>query len=197
MAGELVAMRGKIKTKLDISSSDTTYDAMLLECIEQAIPRLSPYLKYRMAEDTTLTLAVNADSFTLPVTTSALDRLYSRVSTTDVWREVNLWRQNRETIYISEPINQLTYLKIFTSRPFVNTDADMAILAVDYPSAMLPLYLFAMAEFAMMLVGNKRKFNIYQQSNGVRTLDEMQQLVQTYENRAMAILENEISAEGQ
>lgn len=195
MALELQTIRTKVKTKLDIQ--DITYDTMLLECIEQAIPRLAPYLKYRMAEDTTVTLAVDADSFTLPVSTSVLDRLYGRVSTTDVWREIDLWRQNRSTIYINEPINQLTYLKIIASRPFVYTDTDMALLMVDYPSAMLPLYLFAMAEFATMLVGNKRKFNIYQQTNGVRTVDEMMQLVTTYENRAMNILENEISAEGQ
>lgn len=194
MANEITTARTRIKTKLDIS--DTTFDSMLLECIEQAVPRLAPFLQYKMAEDTTVTLAVDDDSFSLPDSTSTLDKLYSRTSVNESWRLIDLWIQRRDTVYLHEQINSVTYLKIFASRPFGYSDAELALLEADYPSAMLPLYLFAMAEFATMLVGNKRKFNIYQQSNGVRTLDEMQQLVATYENRAMSILENEISAEG-
>lgn len=195
MAGELVAARTKIKTKLDIQ--DTTFDAMLLECIEQVIPRLAPYISYRIAEDTSVTLATHADNFTLPVANSLLDRMYIRESVNDVWREHDLWRQNRNTIYISEPISRTTYVKLIAHRPYTNTDADLALLMVDTPAALLPLYFFAMSEFATYIIGNKRKFNIYQQSNGVRTLDEMQQLSQFYENKAIRILEDELSAEGQ
>lgn len=195
MAGELNAARTKIKTKLDIT--DTTFDTMLLECIEQAFPRLAPYLQYQIAENTSVTMATGDDSFTLPVSGSSLERLYSRTNSNDSWREVDLWRQHRDKIYINEAIGTTTSLKIIAHRPFVYTDADCASLAADYPAAMLPLYLFAMSEFATMLVGNKRKFNIYQQSNGSRTLAEMRELVDFYDSRAVAILENEISAEGQ
>ncbi len=195
MANEITTARTRIKTKLDIA--DTTFDTMLLECIEQAIPRLAPYVQYHLAENTSVTLASGDDSFDLPVSTSQLQRLYARTHTTDIWREVDLWRQNRNKIYISEGIGTTTYLKIIAHRPYANSDADLALLSTDCPAAMLPLYLFAMAEFATMIVGNKRKFNLYQQMNGVRTLDEMKDLVEFYENRAMAILENELSAEGQ
>lgn len=195
MANEITTARTRIKTKLDISTTD--FDSMLLECIEQAVPRLSPYVQYLMPEDTTVSLATDDDSFTLPNSTSSLDKLYARTSTSEKWQEVDLWRQHRSKVYIYIPITTTTYLKILAKRPFVYSDADLALLATDYPSAMLPLYLFAMAEFTTMIVGNKRKFNIYQQMNGVRTLDEMQQLVKFYENRALEILENDISAEGQ
>lgn len=195
MANEITTARTKIKTKLDIV--DTTFDTMLLDCIEQAVPRLAPFLQYQLAEDTSVTLATDDDSFTLPVSTSQLQRLYVRTSTNEVWRELDLWRQHRNKVYLSEGIGTTTYVKVIAHRPFAYSDADLALLATDYPSAMLPLYLFSMAEFATMIVGNKRKFNIYQQSNGVRTLDEMKDLVQFYENRAVTILENEISAEGQ
>lgn len=195
MANEITTARGKIKTKLDIT--DTTFDTMLLDCIEQAIPRLAPWLQYQIAEDTSVTMAIDDDSFTVPVAASSVDRIYVRTSTNEVWRELDLWRQHRNKIYINEGVRVATYVKVIAHRPFTNTDADVALLAADYPSAMLPLYLFSMAEFATMIVGNKRKFNIYQQMNGTRTLDEMQQLVEFYENRAVSILENEISAEGQ
>lgn len=195
MANEITTARGKIKTKLDIA--DTTFDTMLLECIEQAVPRLAPFVQYQLAEDTSVTLAVDDDSFNLPVSTSKLERLYFRTGVNEVWREVDLWRQHRNKIYINESVTYATSVKIIAHRPYTYTDADLALLATDHPAAMLPLYLFAMAEFATMIVGNKRKFNIYQQSNGVRTLDEMKDLVTFYENRAVAILENELSAEGQ
>lgn len=195
MANEITTARTKIKTKLDIV--DTTFDTMLLECIEQAVPRLAPFLQYQLAEDTSVTLATDDDSFTLPVSNSQLQRVYVRNSTNEVWRELDLWRQHRSKVYINEGISTTTYVKLIAHRPFAYSDADLALLATDYPAAMLPLYLFAMAEFATMIVGNKRKFNIYQQSNGTRTLDEMKDLVRFYEDRAALILENEISAEGQ
>jgi hypothetical protein len=195
MANEIVAARTKVKTKLDIT--DTTFDTMLLECVEQAVPRLAPFVQYQLAEDTTVSLASGDDSFTLPNAASSLERLYTRTSSTDVWREVDLWRQHRNKVYISEGISTATSVKVIAKRPFIYTDADLALLASDYPAAMLPLYLFTMAEFAILIVGNKRKFNIYQQMNGVRTLDEMKDLVRFYEDRAISILENELSAEGQ
>lgn len=195
MANEITTARGKIKTKLDIP--DTTFDTMLLDCIEQAVPRLAPFVQYHLPEDVSVSMASGDDSFTVPVATSAVQRVYGRVGTTEVWREIDLWRQVRNKLYIQENINTATSIKVFAHRPFTYTDADLALLATDYPAAMLPLYLFAMAEFATYIVGNKRKFNIYQQSNGVRTLDEMKDLATFYENRAVRILEDELSAEGQ
>lgn len=194
MAGEITAARGKIKTKLDIT--DTTFDTILSDCIEQAIPRLAAWFQYYIAADTSVTMAVDADSFTLPVSTSTLLRLYGRTSSTDVWREIDLWRQHRGTVYINEPISYATSLKILASRPFTYLDADLALLAVDYPEAMLVLYYFAMSEFATYLVGDKRKFNLYIQSSGVRTVDEMKDLATFYENRAVRMAEDAISSEG-
>ncbi len=196
MAAEIITARSKIKNKLDIASADVTYDAILLECIEQAIPRLSPWIQYQVAEDVSQSLAVDADKFTLTAGQD-LQRLYGRTASTDVWRELDLWRQHRNTVYITEPVDSTTSLKILSQRPFTYSDADLELLATDYPSAMLPLYNFAMSEFYTYLTGNKRKFNDYIQSRGVSTLDEMKDLVTFYEERAIKILENEVSAEGQ
>ena len=195
MANEKQTARTKIKTKLDIS--DASYDSILDDCMEQATPRLAPYLQYQLAEDTTVNLASGDDSFTLPVSTSTLQHLYARTATTEAWREIDLWRQVRNKVYINEGIGTATNVKILASRPFVFSDADFALLATDYPSAMLPLYLYSIAEFYTYLTGNKRKFNDYIQTVGVRTLDEMKDLITFNEDRATQILENEVSAEGQ
>lgn len=194
MADERATARTKAKTKLDIS--DTTFDTILDDCLEQAVFRIAPYIKYRLAEDTSVTLAADADKFTLPVSGSELQLLYSRVNTTDFWSKIDLWRQNRDVIYITDVSSSARTLKVLATRSYGFTDADFAQLATDCPAAMLPLYLFAMSEFATYLVGNKRKFNIYQQANGSRTLDEMKDLATFYEDRAIRILEDEISAEG-
>jgi hypothetical protein len=195
MANEITGARTKVKTKLDITV--TTFDSMLLECLEQAIPRLAPFIQLPLAEDVTTVLTADTDKFTLPVAGSHVKRLYKQISTTDPWVEIDIWRQHGDVIYLNDAITTTTTVKILAHRPYKYTDADFALLATNSPASMLPLYLFAMAEFATYIVGNKRKFNIYQQMNGVRTLAEMQELAQWYENKAIRILEDEISAEGQ
>ena len=197
MANERQTARGKVKSKLDIASAVTTFDSLLDDCLEQAIPRLAPWIQYQLAADESVSLAANTDNFTLPVSGSALQRLFARTSSSEYWAKLDLWRQNRDTIYLTDLSSSARSLKILATRPYKYTDADFAQLATDYPSAMLPLYLFTMSEFATYLAGNKRKFNIYQQSNGARTLDEMKDLATFYEDRAVRILEDEISSEGQ
>jgi len=197
MANERTMARSKVKQKLDIASGVTDFDTIIDDALEQAIPRLSPYLQYHIGEDVTVNLASNTDNFTLPVANSSLDRMYARGSTSEQWQLIDLWQQERNKIYLNQTFGQAKNIKVIANRPFTFTDADFALLMSDYPAAMLPLYLFAMSEFAIVIVGNKRKFNIYQQSNGSRTLDEMKDLVEFYENRAIRILEDEISAEGQ
>jgi len=194
VANERQTARTKVKTKLDIA--DTTFDTILDDCLEQAIFRIAPFIKYRLAEDTTVTLAADTDNFTLPVSGSDLQLLYTRRDSSDFWAKLDLWRQNRDVIYITDVSSSARELKILATRSYKYTDADFAQLATDCAAAMLPLYLFTMSEFATYLVGNKRKFNIYQQANGARTLDEMKDLATFYEDRAIRILEDEISAEG-
>ena len=197
MANEIQAARLKVKQKLDIADAVTTFDTIIDDALTQAIPRLAPYLQYQLAEDVTVTLAGGVDNFTMPVAASNLERVYVRSSSSDQWRLIDLWQQVRNKVYLNETFGSAMEVKVIAHRPFTQSDADYALLASDYPAAMLPLYLFACSEFASVLVGNKRKFNIYQQSNGSRSLDEMKDLVEFYENRAVRILEDEISAEGQ
>lgn len=194
MADEIQTARSKVKTKLDIN--DTTFDAMLFECIEQAIPRLAPFVQLPLAADDTISLNTGDTEFDLPTSGSYLKRLYKRTASTYPWEELDMWRQHANTIYLVEGVGTTTQIRVIAHRNYGYTDADFALLAANVPAAMLPLYLFAMAEFYQMVVGNKRKFNIYQQMNGVRTVAEMQELVEIMENRAIRILEDEISAEG-
>lgn len=197
MANEIQAARDKVKGKLDIDSSNTDFDTIITDALEEAVRRLAPWVQYKIAEDTSVTLAAGDDSFTMPVSGSTLLRLYMRSTTVDEWQEYDLWRTHRDTVYLLNRIETAKTVKILASRPYGYTDADFALLETDYPQAMLPLYLFAMSEFATNLVGNKRKFNIYQQANGSRSLSEMQELSDWYDQRAIRILEDEVSAEGQ
>lgn len=197
MANEIQTARGKIKTKLDILSAVTDFDSIINDCLEQAIPRLKPFFQYKIAEDTSVSILTGVSQLTLPTSGSSLEKLFSRTNTTDPYSDVDVYRQWRDIIYLDQAVGTTTYFKIHATRPFGYTDADLALLATDYPDAMLPLYLLACAEFATVLVGNKRKFNVYQQMNGVRTLSEMQDLTEHYENRAMRMMEDALSAEGQ
>lgn len=197
MANEIQSARDKVKEKLDIDSSDTTFNTMITEALHRAVFRLKPFVQYSIPVDTTVILSSSDSSLTLPVSGSRLQRLEKKISTDDYYQKVDGWRQDRDIVYLSETVSDSTTMRIFATRAYSNTDADFALLATDCPEAMLPLYLFAMAEFATYLVGMKRKFNIYQQMNGARTLAEMRELAEFYESRAVRILEDEISAEGQ
>ena len=196
MANEIQTARNTVKDKLDIASSDTTFDTLLTACVQEAIPRVYPYVQDKLAEDTSVTLAVDDDSFTLPVSGSQLERMYWRESSDDVWEEVDGWTQWNDTIYLEEKVTTAKSVKVLAKGNYAVTDAGLALLQTDFPAVMLPIYYFAMAQFAIRLVGNKRKFNIYQQMNGTRTLSEMQELHDFYDLNAKQILEDEISAEG-
>lgn len=196
MANEIQTARNTVKTKLDIASSDTTFDTLLTDAVEEAIPRVYPYVQDKLAEDTSVTLATGNDSFTLPVSGSTVHRLYWRSSSSDPWQEIEAWEQWNDTVYLEESVTQSMSIKILAKGNYAVTDAGLASLQADYPAVMLPIYYFAMAQFAIRLIGNKRKFNIYQQMNGTRTLSEMQELHDFYDLNARQILEDEISAEG-
>lgn len=189
----IATARTRLKDRLDIASAVTTFDTLLDGCLEDAMPRLAPFFVYDMPEDTSVTLLTDADSFTLPSTVSTLHKMYVRTNVNDNWREFDAWTQHGSKIYLYEGIGTTTYVKVLARRPYTFIDGDLALMP---PTANVPLLMFAAAEFAVTLVGNKRKFNIYQQSNGARSLDEMRQLAEWYEGRAVRLAEDAISGEG-
>ena len=197
MANEIQTARNTVKQKLDIASADTTFDDLLTDAVEEAIPRVYPYIQNKLAEDTSVTLSSGDDSFTLANSGSVAENIYWRSSATAAWEEVEAWRQWNDVIYLEEAVTQTMYVKVLAKDNYAVTDVGLAELQADYPAAMLPIYYFAMAQFVIRLIGNKRKFNIYQQMNGTRTLSEMQELHDFYDVNARQILEDEISAEGQ
>lgn len=184
--------RDKVKEKLDIVS-DTSFDTIIASCVEQATGRLAPFFLYDMPEDVSVTLDIGDDTFDLPDTTSTLEQMYIRSDSNDVWRYLDLWRQHNKTIYIGEPINTSTSVKLLAKRPFAYSDADFTLLP---EGAKLPLYLFTMSEFATYLSGNKRKFNIYVTSTGNRTFEEMQDWADFLENRAVRAAEQVVNGSG-
>lgn len=196
MANEIETARNVVKSKLDIASADTTFDALLTEAVEEAIPRVYPYVQNLLAEDTTVNLAVGDDKFTVPSFNSTVENIYWRSTSTSAWEELDAWRQWDQIVYLEEAVTTAMQIKVLAKANYPVTDAGLALLQSQYPAVMLPIYYFAMAQFAIRLVGNKRKFNIYQQMNGNRTLSEMQELHDFYDLNAKQILEDEISAEG-
>jgi hypothetical protein len=196
MANEIQTARNVVKSKLDIATGDTTFDTILTEAVQEAIPRVYPYVQNQLAEDTSVTLATGDDKFTIPTAGSVVENIYWRATTADAWEEVESWRQWNDIVYLEEVVTQPMTVKVLAKSNFAVTDAGLLALQTKYPAVMLPIYYFAMAQFAIRLIGNKRKFNIYQQMNGNRTLSEMQELHDFYDNNAKQILEDEISAEG-
>jgi len=183
----------RVKEKLDIASGITIFDTIITDCLQDSMPRLGNFFQYDMPEDTTVTLATSADSFNLPNVASVLQKMFIRTNTNEVWRNFDYWNQHGSKIYLYDSIPSLYYVMLLARRSFVWLDSDLALMPVE---AEAPLYMFACSEFATVIAGNKRKFNIYQQTNGARSLDEMTKLAEWYDQRATRMCEDAISSEG-
>jgi len=193
---DLADVREKVKQRLDIASTDIDFDEIVEDCIVDAIRRLSPFAQCDLAPDESITVSAGADSFTIAAPTMVTD-LFEKPEGADTWRRVDLWKQYMTQVILFETTAYARNFKVLAHRPYEATDGDITIIESTHPSLFLAIYLFAQAEFANHIIGNKRKFNMYQQSNGTRTLSEMQELVEHYERRAIRLLEDDLSAEGQ
>ena len=179
--------RERVKVYLNISG--TSEDTIIDNILEDVTPRLAPYFLYDTGE-TTSTLATDAESFAVTAG-YILKKLWYRTDTTLPYRLLDEWRQDGSTVYIRASINTTTYIKYICLRPYTY-GSDYTLMP---KSAELPLYLFAQAEYYNYIIGNKRKFNLYQQTNGSRTMDEMRDQIEFTEARAMRLCEDGIANE--
>lgn len=185
--------RNRVKSKLDIAAANTSFDTLVDEAIEDALPRLAPWFSYEMPEDTSITLSTGDDKFTVPTGNPTIQKVYVRTSDNNPWQELEYWVQHGSVVYLNENIGTATDVKLLATRTLAYNNTDLGLLPA---AAWAVLWSFACAEFYVSLVGNKRKFNLYQEGNGVRSVAEMRELVEWHEARAAKLAEDAVSADG-
>lgn len=183
--------RARVKRKFQIPTSDIGFDADIDDAVSMACDLISPFSKRKIAEDTSITLTANQSSFTLPVSGSELNRLYIRASANYKWSLFTDWTQDGDTIYMYESFNSSMQLKILAYG-----DYDVSTIASISNAMCIPLIDFACSEFASFLAGNKTKYNIYMQNTGARAVDNLLNMSEWYETRALRRVDKIADAEG-
>lgn len=180
-----------VKNRLDIPSSDTTFDTQINDYVTQAVNRLFPRTGQETAPQT---VSVTVDQFgealidlsTLPTPVSDV-RLVEYVGTGAV--------APADSKYVHGTQLRLRDLPSWTAQAKIYGLVPFTITTVS-PQLELAVIWFAMSEFYENLGGNKRKFNIYMQTNGVSAMGEMRQEAQFYENKADMFLDEQATMYG-
>ena len=172
-----------LKRRLDIDSSDTSFDAQLNEFVLSAVGRLYPVAQ---KEVPTQTKNVTVDNFgETTVDLSALTtpcmaaRKVEYREQSGVWAPADATYHHGVSLQVRELPTYVTTLNIYGVTMF-----DLATVPAYLEQAIL---WYAMAEFYDFLAGNKRKYNLYQ-LNGARAVDNMEDQSEFFEGKANVYL---------
>lgn len=179
-----------VKTRLDILSSDTTWDAAINEFVLSAVKRLYPIAQLEIAPQTK---TISVDSFgaaTVDMTTFTTPILAARkveVSGGQSWVETSDYYHQSTSLLLHDLSSSDTQIRVYGL-------GQMAI--ADVPTYLEQAVLwYAMSEFYDYLAGNKRKYNLYTQ-NGSRSVDNMQDESDKYEQKANVYLNDHVTLYG-
>lgn len=175
-----------VKNRLDIANSDTTFDTQLTDYFTQAVNRLYPKTGVEVAAQTA---SLSVDSFgeasvdLSTLTTPVTDVRFVEVNGGQATFPADSKMVHGTILRLRDLPSYVTQAKIWGINSFT--------LATVPASLELAVYWYVMSEFYENLAGNKRKFNIYMQTNGVSAMSEMRQEALFYEQKADAYVDEQ------
>jgi hypothetical protein len=176
--------RSRMKKRLDIADSITTFDDMIDEFVIDGVGRLAPTVYQQVASQTVpITVSDNGEaSVDISGLTTPLDDVR------EVEAVVNGFAFPADMFNIHD-----TILRV---RELPSDASSLQILGLkEYELATVPRYLhlavfyFAQSEFYTFLMANKNKYNVYMQ-NGRSAVDSLQDLVDFWEQKGINYLED-------
>lgn len=168
-----------VKARLDVPASVTDFDANLEIFITDSVKRLYPYASVEVDEQIVDISPVNGEVSVLlnGLTTPIIgfrDPEYS--SDASNWHPVDEKQAHGNKLTIRGLPSSASKLKIPGLNPYKLDDLPEYLeLGIIY---------YACSEFFNYLMGNKRKYNIYMQASGARSVDNMQDMAEYYEQKA-------------
>lgn len=185
------AARERVKEFLDIPTATTDFDSSIDGFVTNGVNRLYPYVQNEVAPQ-------SVTSFTLYSGRAELDLSALSTPLTDVrileiddgstYFEHDKFLVHGSTLLINDIDTDINTLRLFGLARHTVTS-----LEVEFE---LPVVYFAVSDFYNMLMGNKRKYNIYMQSTGARGVDNMQDIAQHFEDLANAYLNDRATLYG-
>lgn len=177
------AARTKVKRRLDIDDSVTDFDTRIDEFVLTGVYRLYPIVQQEVAA---ATASVSVDDYgEASVALTAFGATVTSVRRVEAyaggsWFPATNTYHHGSTLYVRDLSSDVTTLKVYPLQPYA--------LGADLPSYLWqPVIWFALSEFYDFLAGNKRYYNLYNQS-GARAVDNMRDESDFFEDKANAYL---------
>lgn len=181
-----------VKTRLDIDSSQTAFDAAINEFVLSGVNRLYPIAQKEIATQTKVVRVdgfgeVSFDLSTLPTPATAARRVEASISGGAYFSASETYHHGTILTVRELPSNATLTLKIYgLAMHTLDTVPNFLEQAVIW---------YAMSEFYDFLAGNKSKYNIYTQS-GARSVDNMKDEAEFYEQKANVYLNDRTTLYG-
>lgn len=181
-----------VKYRLDITGS--TWDTQLAEFLQSAVKRLYPYVQREIAP-VTVNVTVDNGETSVNLAAQSIDEVrlleaYEGV----IWREHDDFIHHGTYLYVQGLSSAATQLKLYGRGRFT-LDASVTVSTVPEHLEQA-VYWYAMSEFYDYLVGNKSKYSVYAQSTGARSVENMQELAEYYEQKANVYLNDRAQVHG-
>lgn len=185
------AYRDKIKRRLGIREDDGQFDSDIDDFTLEAIANLYPIVQREMPFETVV-LDANKNEIDLDKLTSAVvnvRKLELQDDITDEWAGNDEFTQH-DTIVQLYGTNRVspTNVRIHGNGRYTNGNVPPELDQV--------ILVWAMSEFYSLLVGDKRKYNIYAQTSGSRSVDNLRDLSDYYLDRGNQILADRATVRG-
>lgn len=179
-----------VKALLYIDTSNTDFDSEIDQFVDESTSELWPILQMDVAPNTDTSLASGENSFALP---SGIDNVkWLEVSDTQVdYLKIPayLYKQHAGSIYLQETYDETKTIRIFGTTKYAHTD-----LPDEFHNVVV---YWAVAKFYRMLIGNKRKYNIYTTATGRAGVDNMASMAEDFQDDGNTLLMDRVALLGQ
>lgn len=173
-----------MKRRLDIPAANTAFDDVIDQFVLDGVSRLSPTVYHQVpVQEKAVTPSnrgeVNVDIAEL--TTPLIDVRSLEASAGDGEWPVDLFSIHATNLRVRELTSDVRTLFIYGLDEFTLTNVPGYLR--------LPVIYFGLSEFFIYLVADKAKYNVYMQ-NGRAAVDNMRDLVDFWEQKAIEYLED-------
>lgn len=177
----------KVKYRLDIPTSNTDLDTEIDEFVSDAVDRLYPVISEPYAVSFSYVATTHGTRIALSTIDSDLvdiDKIRTKGTAQDDSEYLNIpsseWEVQGGYLFIRGYDNQNATWQVHGRKRHVITTvpAEFNLVVVNW----------ALSEFYEMLVGSKRKFNVYQQASGIRSVDGFTDKAESLERKGNDIL---------
>lgn len=186
-------LRSKVKRRLGIKEDETQFDADIDDFVQESVASLFPIVQKEIApEDFDLPAGENTFNLITPdvsLRIKSIRRLEIYDPSNDTWNPTDEYTQHGSQILLYESFHETKKIRVYGLGPHSYADLPIELIQV--------VINWAISEFYSMLVGDKRKYNIYTQSNGARSVDNFSSTSQFYLDRGNQLLADRANIRGQ